>query len=318
MKNTNNRGLSLPASIAVMGATCTRKSHLAVVLAEAFNGEIISMDSRQVYRGMDIGTAKASKDQRGGIVHHLLDILDPDQEGNAGTHAVLACEVMEQILNASRVPILAGGTGFYFRALFEGLIEINISTERLAVERNELNKRSIEGLYQQLQLVDPARAREVSPNDRVRITRALEVFNITDKPISEHFKNTEPCTSRRPLKIILTMPRFDLRNRIAKRCREMFQAGWIDEVKMLLSSGYSSSSPGMNSLGYREICIALETGRDPRTEIDRIIDLTRQYAKRQETFFRKEQNAVRFDATSGEFPENVITYAARFFTLNTT
>ncbi len=280
-----------------MGATATGKSKLAIHLAERFGGEIVSMDSRQVYIGMDIGTAKVGSTERRGIPHHLIDVLRPDEPNSAGMHAARAAGICREIASRGNLPILAGGTGLYFRALFTGIIDLEVPKDALARTRKSLEARDTSDLYQELRKRDPERAEMISPNDRIRITRALEVIILTGKPMSKHFAEQERSLSWEGLKLVLTAPRDDLRRRIAKRTREMFDAGWVDEVKKLLDDGYGIDSPGMNSLGYLEIAKAIIAGRDPFSTLEQVITLTRQYAKRQETFFRSETGALWFDVS---------------------
>lgn len=286
-----------------MGATATGKSQLAIDIAHRVGGEVISIDSRQVYRGMDIGTAKVLPGEREGIPHHLIDILDPDEINSAGFHASLARRAMTEILGRGAIPILAGGTGLYFRAIFQGLIDLEFDAEELRAIRGSFAGRTTAELYAELERIDPERARALSGNDRLRITRALEIYHISGRPMSEQIERQQSSPPVDPLKIVLVMPRFELRDRIARRTREMFRAGWIAEVESLLARGYDSGSPGMISLGYRELTDAIEAGRDPRETIDDIITHTRQYAKRQDTFFRSEPDAVRIDVSSPSFRE---------------
>lgn len=295
-----------PRCIAIMGATATGKSQLAINIARHIGGEIISIDSRQVYRGMDIGTAKVLPAEQEGIPHHLLDIMNPDETNSAGKHAALARDAIYEICARSRVPILAGGTGLYFRAIFRGLMDLELDDDSLQEIRVAFTNRSTANLYLELEKIDPARAQELSPNDRMRIARALEIYLITGMPMSDHIREQASNQELDTLKIFLTMPRFDLRDRIARRTHAMFRAGWIDEVAALLAAGYDSAAPGMISLGYQEIATALEQDRDPRQDIETIITHTRQYAKRQETFFRSEQDAVLADVTLPTFEKRLL------------
>ena len=291
--------------IAVMGATAAGKSALGVRLARAIGGEVVSMDSRQVYRGMDIGTGKITREERGEVRHHLLDILDPDESGSAGRHAELTREAMGDIVDRGGVPLLVGGTGLYFDAVFRPFIDLGVPHERIAEIRAGFDELATEKLYAELRLVDAPRAAQVSPNDRVRITRALEVFRATGVPMSEHFREQAAVAdagSEQFLKLVLTMPREALRARIERRTRAMYEAGWVDEVKGLIDRGYGPDSPGMKSLGYEEIAAVLAAGSDPGATVGEVITRTQQYAKRQETYFRKEPEAVWLDVTADDYP----------------
>jgi tRNA dimethylallyltransferase len=292
-------------SIAIMGATATGKSDLALDLAVRLGGEIVSMDSRQVYTGMDIGTAKVPKSIRRGIPHYLFDILTPNEENSAGKHAALALEASNDIHSRRKIPILVGGTGLYFRAVFVGLLDLQIPKEDLHAVREGFESKETDELYEELKRCDPHRAEQLSPNDRVRITRSLEVTRITGQPISLLFAEQKAVPPWEGVKIVLTAPRDVLRQRIAERSRQMFQNGWGDEVKRLLQEGYGIDAPGMRSIGYGEIARAILEGTDPLQTLDRVITVTRQYAKRQETFFRAEEDAVWVDITSKDFKETI-------------
>jgi tRNA dimethylallyltransferase len=283
-----------------MGATATGKSDLAIALALDFGGEVVSMDSRQVYRGLDVGTGKVDAAARARVPHHLLDILDADETGSAGRHAERAERAMREIAARGRVPFLAGGTGLYFRALFTGLVPVRIPRDELARIRASFTGRPTQELYHDLAGRDPARAGALSANDRVRVTRALEIIAYTGTPVTELYGQARtPPSDIAYLKLVLTLPRALLRERVARRTRALFERGWIDEVRSLLAAGVDPRSPAMNSVGYAEIVTAIRNGVDPLACVDRVITLTQQYAKRQETFFRSEPGALRFDVSQG-------------------
>jgi tRNA dimethylallyltransferase len=288
-----------------MGATATGKSELALDLAVRLGGEIISIDSRQVYIGMDIGTAKVPPSIRRGIPHHLIDILAPSESNSAGSHAALALEASEKILERRKIPILVGGTGLYFRAVFDGLLDLHIPKEDLDAVRETFASKETDELYEELKRCDPQRAEQLSPNDRLRITRSLEMARLTGQPISKLFADQKAAPAWQGKKIVLTAPREELRRRIAERTRQMFQNGWVDEVRRLLQEGYGVDAPGMKSIGYGDIAGAILEGTDPLQVLDRVITVTRQYAKRQETFFRAEEDALWIDITSTNFKDTI-------------
>ena len=284
--------------IAMMGATATGKTAAAVSLCEQLGGEIVSMDSRQVYRGMDIGTGKPTPEELGRVQHHLIDILDPDEQGSAGRHAAMAAAAIDDIASRGHIPFLVGGTGLYCRAVFGGLIDVVIPPEALTGIRASLRERDTGTLYEELRLADPARALELSPNDRVRISRALELMAWTGRPVSELYAEQKRGAERFDVAgAVLTLPRALLRERIAARTRAMFEAGWVEEVQSLLDAGVDPGAPGMQSLGYGEISLALMEGRPASGVLDEVITRTQQYAKRQETFFRGERGAVWIDVS---------------------
>ncbi|HEU4928995.1 MAG TPA: tRNA (adenosine(37)-N6)-dimethylallyltransferase MiaA [Candidatus Krumholzibacteria bacterium] len=293
-------------AIAIMGATATGKSSLAIALAFEQGGEVISMDSRQVYRGFDIGTGKVTRDELSMVPHHLIDVADPSEVWSAGRHAAAAEEAIRDIHARGRVAILAGGTGLYFRALFGGLVDVTIPADEVARIRAAFEGVETRELHERLRRVDPARADELSVNDRVRITRALELFIYTGVPASELYARQSDRTSDiEYLKLVLSLPRELLRERIAERTKELFEAGWAEEVERLLAAGVSADSPAMNSLGYGAIASALQRGETPTSIVDGLIRETQQYAKRQETFFRSERDAVWIDVSEKAWDSRV-------------
>jgi tRNA dimethylallyltransferase len=284
--------------VAILGATATGKSALALWLAPALGGEIISMDSRQVYRGFDIGTAKPTAAERALVPHHLIDVLDPTEPSSAGRHAAQAEVAARAVARRGGVPLLVGGTGLYFRALLHGLGPVAIPRAAQERIRAGFAGRATADLYEELSARDPARAAMLSPRDRVRVTRALEIIAFTGRPASEALRRPEPGPDAlQHLKLVLTMPRARLRERIEARTRALFAAGWADEVARLLAAGVAPTAPAMESLGYAELAAAITAGENPASRLDRVITATRQYAKRQETFFRSERDAVWIDVS---------------------
>jgi tRNA dimethylallyltransferase len=294
--------------VAIMGATATGKSEAALELAEAFDGEIVSMDSRQVYRGFDIGTAKPSPQERQRVTHHLIDILEPSDVNSAGRHLRLVHRAVEDICSSDKRPFLVGGTGLYFRVFFEGLIDTAVPEEELYAIRRGLEAKSTTALYDELLSVDPARGKELSTNDRFRITRALEVYLSTGKTHTQHLAEQRRGRSEATagdLRIVLTMPRRKLRERIADRTQHMYAQGWVQEVRELLDRGYTLETPAMNSLGYAAIAEAVVSGHDPAATCARVVTLTQQYAKRQETFFRGIADAHWIDMSEDGAVDNI-------------
>jgi len=299
--------------IAIMGPTATGKSDAGIALAERFDGEIISMDSRQVYRGFDIGTAKVTMEERRRVPHHLVDLLEPDEQGSAGRHAALAASAAAGIVERKRLPILVGGTGLYFRSFFEGLIDVSIPRHVLLDIRAGFAERTTADLYEELVLEDPERAADLSRNDRIRIMRALELIAWTGRTVTRLYAEQKPAGGEWDvLGFVLTMPRLLLRGRIAQRTRELFDRGWPEEVERLLERGVPLDAPGMNSLGYRDIARALLDGRPAESVLEDVVTATQQYAKRQETFFRRERTARRIDVSEEGWLEDVLEGAERF------
>ena len=296
-----------------MGATATGKSRLALALAEEFNGEIVSMDSRQAYRGLDIGTGKVDAAARERVPHHLLDYLDVAESGSTGRHITAAETAIRDIASRGKVPFLVGGTGLYFRTLFSGLVDISIPREELERIRASFEGRDNAELHAELERLDPERATAISTGDRVRITRALELIMHTATPATELYaRQGKAASDIAYLKLVLSMPREILRERIAERTRELFDAGWVDEVRALVADGVSPNAPGMKSLGYADIADALVQREDPAEVFDRVVTITRQYGKRQETFFRSEKDAVWLDMTHADAAERARALVSAF------
>jgi tRNA dimethylallyltransferase len=285
--------------IAVTGPTASGKSALAVAVAERLDGEIISMDSRQVYRGMDIGTAKPSREERERVPHHGLDLLSPDQRYSAGRFAVDAARWIEEIRGRGHVPVLAGGTGFFLRALTQPLFaEPPLDPARRDALRRYLDELSREELLRWLGGLDEAgAARLAHEGGRHRVARALEVALLTGRPLSHWHADQHDADPLRLLVFVLDLPRAELYDRINRRVDDMLAAGLVDEVRGLQAAGYAGS-PGMNAVGYVELLPYLrgETTRDAAAE--KIRTASRAYARRQLTWFRHQvENAVWLDGT---------------------
>jgi tRNA dimethylallyltransferase len=209
---------------------------------------------------------------------------------------------MLAIDSRGNVPFLVGGTGLYFRALLEGLLDVRIPPGEREAIRATLEPRTTEDLYAELEKQDPDRASALSRNDRVRISRALELIAYTGKPVTELFRSAgRPAVECDTLAFVLTMPRPLLRARVEERTRELFAAGWVNEVRGLVAGGLSLTAPGMRSLGYGEIAEAVAAGEDPAETVTRVVTITQQYAKRQETFFRGMEGVVWLDVTESGF-----------------
>jgi tRNA dimethylallyltransferase len=259
---------------------------------------------------MDIGTGKPTPAEQAGARHHLIDILDPREQGSAGRHAAMAAAAVADIVARGRVPLLVGGTGLYFRAFFGGLLDVRIPPDVLSDIREGHRHRDTETLYEELRLGDPDRAAEIGPRDRVRIARALELMAWTGRPVSELYAAQRRAAERYDaVRVVLTLPRVALRDRIAERTRSMFAAGWEDEVRRLLGAGVPPDAPGMRSIGYGEIAGAVANGRGATSVADEVITRTQQYAKRQETFFRGERGSIWLDVSAEGWEEELRRHA---------
>ncbi len=292
MKNEKN---AHPPAIFLMGPTASGKSALAVQLAQTLGGEIISVDSALVYREMDIGTAKPSMSERGGIPHHLIDILDPSEVFSTGQFRTLTLELMAEICQRGRIPILVGGTMLYFNSLYGGLAQLPEADSAIRAQLDDdLRTFGKEALHQRLANIDPKSAARIHPNDPQRIQRALEVFEISGKPLSTFFADAQ--SSQLPYQaikfIIAPKERQTLHEIIAKRFMHMLDQGFIEEVERLVKRGdLSEKMPSIRAVGYRQIWTYLQGEYDKVTMIEKGIAATRQLAKRQFTWLRRETDA---------------------------
>jgi len=279
--------------VAIVGPTGSGKSELALYAAGQFSGEIVNCDSLQVYRHFDIGTAKLPPAQRRGIPHHLIDILDPDQFFTAGEYARLARQTIAAISARGRLPILAGGTGFYLRALLDGLFEGPSRDQPLRDRLAARETRRPGSLHRLLTRFDSATARRIHPHDVPKVTRALEVCLLTRKPASAVFRlGRDALRGYRTLKIGLLPDRDELYERLDRRCAAMFAGGLVDEVRSILSLGFAENSKPFESHGYKQALQLIRGELNLREAIFYAQRRTRQYAKRQITWFRKETSLV--------------------------
>jgi len=279
--------------VAVAGPTGSGKSDLALAIAEQFHGEIVNCDSLQVYRHFDIGTAKLPPDERRGIAHHLIDILDPDELFTAGAYARLARETVAAITTRGRLPILAGGTGFYLRALLDGLFEGPSRDQALRNRLQERESRRPGSLHRLLTRLDSATARKIHPNDVPKVTRALEVCLLMRRPVSQLFgQGRDALRGYRTLKLGLLPDRDLLYQRLDERCAAMFAGGLVDEVRHILSLGFAAEVKPFESHGYKQALQFIRGELNLREAIFYAQRSTRQYAKRQLTWFRRERDLV--------------------------
>lgn len=287
----NSQGRDLPL-VVIVGPTASGKSALGIALARQFGGEIVACDSTQLYRGFDIGTAKPSRAEREEIPHHLLDVLNPEEASTAGDYRERAEKVLGDIKARNKLPILTVGTGLYLRALLEGLAELPQRSEEIR-ERLRISaaKRGQGHLHAVLRKLDAETAAKISRSDEQKIIRAIEVCLLTKKPISEvHRTARKPLAGWKPLKIGLQPSRQELVQRIQKRTDAMLSTGWLEEVRQLLAKNYPEDAKPFDFIGYGELREVLR-GNMPVGEARAAIQAaTRQYAKRQLTWFRREHN----------------------------
>ena len=291
-----------PPVIAVAGPTASGKSDLGLKLARCLGGEIVCMDSMQIYRRMDIGTAKPTAQERALLPHHMLDVADPTEAYAVADYAVAAEQVIAQILSRGRVPILVGGTGLYLKALMDGLSLGGAGgDERLRAELNALADEpgGKERLHARLAAVDPETAARLHPNDRRRVIRAIEVFEQTGVPMSRqnHAAQDRPF---RVLPLALEWPRDLLYARLETRVHRMMEMGLLSEVRALLESGVAPAAQSMQGIGYKELIPAAMGQDDVNRAVWDIIVHTRHYAKRQGTWLRAEPRCVWLDARDAD------------------
>jgi tRNA dimethylallyltransferase len=277
--------------IVILGPTAAGKSELALALAAAIDGEIVNADSQQVYRYLDIGTAKPSKADRERATHHLLDIVDPDEEFNVALYRRLATEGITQIDRRKRKVIVCGGTGLYLKTLTQGLFEGPGQDAEIRRElEEEIQRRGLASLYQRLAQIDPMAIATIHPNDRQRTVRALEVYRITGRPLSDWQK--QHAFQERPfaaLKIGVVREREELYALINRRCERMVEDGLLDEVRGLIERGYGLDLKPLRSVGYRQIGRVLIGAQELLPAIEEMKQETRRFAKRQLTWFRADK-----------------------------
>ena len=301
--------ISLPARrplIAILGPTATGKSALALAVAGRFGGEIINCDSTAVYRGFDIGTDKIAPADRRTIPHHLIDIADPSDEYTAAQFARDASRAVRDIQARGKLPILAGGTGFYYRALTRGLFpgpgkDAALRTRLAAVAA----RRDVAFLHRMLQRVDEPSAQRIQSRDLKRIVRALEVYFLTGRPLTAHFAETSPPLPDVPvIPVALRLPADETSARVTRRVDEQFARGLLDEIRTLLARGIPETARPFGGLVYRQALEHLHGIRDEGATRALIAQENRRYARRQLIWFRKEPNVVWIEGP-GESPATI-------------
>ncbi|HDT14148.1 MAG TPA: tRNA (adenosine(37)-N6)-dimethylallyltransferase MiaA [Candidatus Aminicenantes bacterium] len=290
-----------PVLVVLVGPTAVGKSRVAVDLARRFGGEVVSGDSIQVYRGFDIGTDKPGPEVRQGVPHHLIDIVGPEVQYTAADFVRDALAAAGGIAARGRLPIVAGGTGLYIKALVDGLFPgAGRDPEVRAALEAEARERGLEALFRRLEAADPAYARKIRGHDRIRVIRALEVLATTGRPLSEHFRETRsPIEGRTIVRLGLRLDRQVLCRRIDERVERMFARGLVEEVRGLLAAGVPETAPPFRALGYSQVLRHLrgELGRGETAALTKTA--TRQYAKRQMTWFRKMDGIAWFSPDDG-------------------
>ena len=276
--------------ICLLGPTAVGKTEIAIQLAQRLNAEIVSVDSRQIYRGMDIGTAKPTSEEQQAARHHLIDCVDISEPFSVADYQSLADTAIADIQDRGKRVLLVGGAGLYFRAVVDGLFEgpgaDTTLRERLEQEATQLG---VDVLHERLRACDPASAERIHPNNVVRVIRALEVYELTGTPMSEHQQQWHQENQRYPfVAFCLTMPRALLYQRIEQRVDVMLANGLIAEVESLLAAGYARDTVALRSFGYKELIAYLDGKCTYLDAVEQLKQNTRRFAKRQLTWFRKD------------------------------
>ncbi len=285
------------------GPTGVGKTDVAILIAKALDTEIISADSMQIYKGMDIGTAKPTKEQLSQVKHHMIDIIEPSEGYSVGRYIREVRPIIERLHSLQKVPLVVGGTGLYIKAMTRGLFEAPEANPELRKQLKEIEQRSPGTLYAELQRLDPQKAKELSPADLRRIIRALEVIITAKKPISLLQRELTSPLPYQFYKIGLTRDRKELYRIIERRVEEMFHRGLVEEVERLLKR--SPTEVALQAIGYKEVIAYLRGEADLEETIRAVKKATKRYAKRQFTWFRREESIQWVDITGLYDPEEI-------------
>ncbi|EFG47611.1 tRNA dimethylallyltransferase [Brevibacterium mcbrellneri ATCC 49030] len=292
--------------INVVGATATGKSDLAITLAHHLDGEIINADSMQFYRGMDIGTAKVSPEQQAEVPHHLLDILEVTQDASVSEYQSRARALIDEIHQRGRTPIIVGGSGLYVRAATDVMNFPGTDPAMRARLEGIAEAGALHDMYAMLEELDPKAASTIKPTDARRIVRALEVIALTGDTFSSELPEYTYYTPT--IQVGLAQDRETLHQRIADRVHLMWDAGWVDEVRTLLDQGLRDGKTARHAIGYAQIIDYLDGNMTADLAIDSTVTRTRQFAKRQETWFRRDPRIHWFDAADPHTSKNALNY----------
>lgn len=282
--------------IVIMGPTCSGKTAIGIKLAKKLNGEIISADSRQIYKYLDIGTAKPTEEERAIVKHHLIDFLAPNKDYNVSLFEQDSLKIIDELFRLNKIPIIVGGSGLYIKAVTEGIFEGAETDEKLReLLKKRMNELGADALLNELKIIDPESALKMLPSNHKRIIRALEVFYLTGNTISNLQKEYKRNDEIKFIQFMLNYKRDMLYNRIEKRVDKMIESGLVDEVKKVLSLGFDRSLNALNTVGYKEIFDYLDGNINIEKAIELIKRNTRRYAKRQFTWFNAQKDLIKID-----------------------
>jgi tRNA dimethylallyltransferase len=294
--------VSAPPLVAVLGPTATGKSDLGIALARALDGEVVNADAMQLYRGMDIGTAKLGPAERGGVPHHLLDVLDVTETASVAAYQRHARAVVERLRAAGRAPVLVGGSGLYVQAVLDELEFPGTDPGLRAELEAELAERGAEAMHARLAAVDPAAADVVLPSNGRRIVRALEVIALTGRPFPARLP-TVGAPRYDAVLIGLDRPVADLDDRVARRVARMFAAGLVEETRVLLAAGLREGRTAARALGYQQVVAALDGVGDQSVAAAETVQATRRFVRRQRSWFRRDKRVHWLDAAAPDLVE---------------
>lgn len=300
--------------LAIVGPTASGKTALSLLLAESLGGEIVSADSRQIYKHLDIGTAKPSKADQSRILHHFIDVLEPTVEYSAGQYGLDARKVMAEIQHRRSATILVGGSGLYLKAVIDGIGNVPAAKQEIRSELEDEHKRlGLGHLVEELGKVDGQTLEAMKQMNARRVIRALEVFRSSGIPLSKLHAEQAKNLSLNVFQVAVRRSRPDLHDRIRKRVDEMLQEGLIDETRRLLAQGYPRALNSLNTVGYKEVCDYLEGKMTQDEMVEAIKRNTRRFAKRQMTWFRADKRIHWIDAIPGSQPEEIAPAIERVF-----
>jgi tRNA dimethylallyltransferase len=301
--------VSAPPLVAVVGPTATGKSDLGIALARALGGEVVNADAMQLYRGMDIGTAKVGPAERAGVPHHLLDVLDVTETASVAAYQRDARAVVERLRAAGRTPVLVGGSGLYVQAVVDELDFPGTDPALRAELEAELAESGAEAMHARLAAVDPAAAEVVLPSNGRRIVRALEVIALTGRPFPARLPTAGPPRYGAVL-LGVDRPVAELDDRVARRVARMFAAGLVDETRTLLAAGLRDGLTASRALGYQQVMAALDGDGDLLAAAEETAQATRRFIRRQRSWFRRDRRVHWLDGAAADLAECAIAHVA--------